>query len=139
MTKSEFSARFIERQRQHRRTIWLQIGLPLVLTVLLILVLFGLIVGGGGDITQPTALATIWLILPLLCLGMLVLAILIGGIYALSQTLRGLPPVALRVQLFSWRLEQRLRRVADASTRPVFAWSKMMAMIRAAKQKLFGN
>ena len=73
----------------------MQIILPVVLSAL---VLIGMIVlisfatfKSGGDVGRWAAISTIWIIIPALIAGLIVLAILIGLIYLMARALGALP------------------------------------------------
>ncbi len=109
---------------RHRREVWWYIFLPVGISFLCVfsLLLLILITGAEGEsFSQIAALATIWLILPLLLLQLLLLVLLLAKIYLLNRALKGLPEVALRFQLGLYRGYGHLNRMGDRLVRPIFA------------------
>ena len=79
----------------HRRQRTTQIILPVVIVTLL---LVGMIVlmsfatfKSNGDVSRWAAISTIWIIIPALLAGLILLAILLGLIYLMARALSGLP------------------------------------------------
>ncbi len=115
---------------RHRREARLYILLPLGVSILCVLSLLFLITGAEGEnFSQIAALATIWLILPLLLLQLLLLILLLAKIYLLHRALKGLPGAALRFQLRLYHGYGHLNRMSDWLVRPIFAlhegWSAL--------------
>nr|BAL54975.1 hypothetical protein HGMM_F22C05C21 [uncultured Chloroflexota bacterium] len=133
MKNKPFEMQWREARERHRSELARQIFLPLVLLSLLtIALLFWIVLREGERVNAVAALATIWLILPLLCLGGGWLALLIGLIYLLAQALSAFPAMAQQVQLFNWRLQRRARHLADRAVAPFFRLHEGGAMIEKA-------
>ena len=80
---------------KHRKQVMQKIILPVVLSAL---VLVGIVVwvsiatfSQGGDVGRWAAISTIWVIIPMLVGGLVVLAILGGLIYGMAKLLGALP------------------------------------------------
>ncbi|MFO3796038.1 MAG: hypothetical protein ACK8QZ_01975 [Anaerolineales bacterium] len=126
-----------EARERHRSQVRLHIFLPLLLLALLALGIVVLIIAKGEErIGALAALATIWLILPVLCLGGVFLALLSALIYLLTKALIALPGIAQQAQLTNCRLQTRARRFADGITQPFFRFHEGRAMLQAIGKAL---
>ncbi len=119
---------------QHRRQWWWHIVLP-VLAVALILIgaLAGILLatfGQDGEVHRWAAVATMWLLAPLLLIGLLKFLVLIGLIYGMARLLAILPGYTGQTQNWLQRMEQRMKRGADAAVRPVLALEGLVASLR---------
>src|SRR3989304_9304384 len=79
----------------HRKQRIRQIILPVVLAALLMIGLIVLIsistFSQGGDVGRWAAISTIWIVIPVMVAGIILLAVLGGLIYLLVLTLGGFP------------------------------------------------
>ncbi len=121
--------------RQHRRQFAWQILAPVLLSTL-VLVVLGVWAGvatfrGDGDVGRWAALATIWLLILPMVLGILVLVLLIGATYLLIRARQAIPPLAARVQFLSHRLRQAVQRGADITVKPILYLEEIGAGARA--------
>lgn len=125
--------------QKHRRQFWIQIFLPMILTVLLIIavaVLTGMATfGDKGDSPRWAAISTIWLVIPVMIFGLLFLAVQIGLIYLLVQALKNSPPYTAKAQYYVNRVGNATKRYADVATRPVMYLQGIAASIKT----LFGR
>lgn len=122
--------------RRYRRQARLQIYLPLA--VILILVVAGGVLLWPGSAPAARAYADaalVFLILPVLLFGFIVLALVVGGVYLLVLLLRRLPEPAYRVQLVLGRVERKVRQGADMAARPMVRLSAIWAALRAIRLK----
>jgi hypothetical protein len=124
---------------KHRRQMWTQIVLPVVLAALLALGLAGLAgaaaVGGSTDTGRWAAISTMWLVLPFAVLGIL-LIILLAGLSYLAASLRKLiPPYSSQVQRFFFRIEAGARRAAEMTVRPVLLLQEAAARARTLMRR----
>lgn len=115
-------------QRAHRRETWLQIILPLVLGAALLVSLVVLAAESGqGNLGSLAQIATMLLVLPLMVVGLVMLAGASVGILALARLMGWLPQGAYRVQHAISRISQAAIRGADGLARPVLlleSWAK---------------
>lgn len=79
----------------HRKQRNTQVILPVILSALLMIGMVVLIsfatFKSDGDVGRWAAISTIWIIIPILLAGLIVLALLIGGIYLMARALGALP------------------------------------------------
>ncbi len=120
--------------RLHRRQWWLQIVLPLLIGALILVVA---VVGiaraafqPSGDAERWAAVATMWLLAPLLLIGLLKIPVLIAVIYGLARLLAILPRYTGQAQRLVRQAAQRVKGGADASVKPVFALESFLGSLR---------
>ncbi len=120
--------------QQHRRQLWTQILIP-ILVVTLILLAVTVITSiatfrGNGEVERWAAISTIWIILPLLSAGLLVLIFFVALIYGLAKLLAILPPYSGQAQKIVWRIEGIVRRFTDGAVKPFLAWEGITAAVK---------
>jgi uncharacterized membrane protein len=124
---------------KHRRQFWLQILLPMLVSVLLVLavaILTGLAAfSESGDAPRWAAISTIWLVIPVMIFGLIFLALLVGLIYLLAQALQALPPYTSKVQYYVNRGASEAKRFSDMATKPVL----FLEGINASLKAIFGR
>jgi len=123
---------------KHRRQLWTQILVPLLLSFVALAAL-GAFVGfaasnSNPDLSRWAAISTIWIVIPFMVAGVLFLAIFGGLIYLMGRFIKVIPPYTGRAQKIIWRIEGIVKRGADAVVRPIFGLEGATATIK----KLFG-
>jgi predicted PurR-regulated permease PerM len=125
MSKARFSSRLPERnpatQKMHNRQTFWQITLPLGVggaIVLTFAVLSSFTEGAAAS--RWADISLIFLIIPLLFASLLFLAVTAALIYGLARLLKVIPAYALSAQALAFKMERRVRAIADALTEPVF-------------------
>lgn len=125
--------------KKHRRELWTQILLPLLLAVvgaLAVIVLTAVATfRPGGDVERWAAISTIWIVIPLMAGELLLLIVFLGLIYGMARLLAFLPPYTEQAQKFLWRIESYTKRGADMAVKPILALEGVTATIR----RLFGK
>lgn len=125
--------------QNHRRQFWSQIFLPMILAVVLIIaigILTGIATFGENDASPRwAAISTIWLVIPVMFLGLLFLAILAGLVYLLARGLQVIPPYSAKAQYYVNRGTSEARRFSDTATRPVL----FLEGIKASLKAIFGR
>lgn len=114
---------------QHRKQVTRQIILPVIIASLLMIGLIVLIClatfNQGGDVGRWAAISTMWILIPVIIAGILVLAILIGSIYLLARGLGALPYYTGIAQDYVYIARGYIIRGADMLVKPVIglnAW-----------------
>jgi uncharacterized membrane protein len=109
----------------HRKQRTTQIILPVVVSAL---VLIGMIVlisfatfKSNGDVGRWAAISTIWIIIPLLLAGLILLVILIGLIYLMARALGALPHYTGIAQDYVYQAQGFIIRGANMVVKPVIA------------------
>lgn len=102
-------------------------GVITTLAVLTGLAAFG---AGSDQVGRWAAISTLWILLPLLGAGLLLLIVLIAVIYGMALLLGVLPAYTLVAQNFMQRIAGAARRLADGSVKPIFAVGGVLATLR---------
>lgn len=125
---------------RHRRQFARQILLPIVLSAL---VLVGMIVWisvatfqQGGDVGRWAAISTIWVIIPMLIGGLILLAILGGLIYLLARALSALPYYTGIAQDYVFKARAMILRGADMAVKPILALNSWLETIKAFFERM---
>lgn len=122
--------------RRHRREVWWQVFLPLLLGVLLIgLLSGGLVVNGVRDTSTWADISMIWLILPVCFLGLIPFALVVALIVGATLGLQRLPPLALLVQQTMKQIEDGVQRGADRAAEPVLRIGGFVARLQALRRR----
>lgn len=107
----------------HRRQVWLQINLPLIIAVLILLALGALVLqagqSGSAHLGQWSQAVMVVLLFPVILLTFLGLLIVIALMVVIARLAGVVPPYARRAQLSVSRVERAARRNADAVAAPV--------------------
>jgi hypothetical protein len=124
----------------HRREVFRQITLPLLLggLILLAAAVAVLVLGvrGQGDLRRWADTSLIWLIAPMMVFALLFLALTAGLVYAVTRLLGALPPFARQVQDIFILIRFRVAEMADKLVAPVLTTQERMASWRALRQSL---
>ncbi|HEX9019247.1 MAG TPA: hypothetical protein VF806_08665 [Anaerolineaceae bacterium] len=107
----------------HRRQMFWQVWLPLGVTIVIVLFLAVLsVIGaaqGSSQVERWGALSAVWVIIPVLIWGVVLLALVGGMAFGVTLLVRKMPGWMLRAQLLVIRIGLMVRRAADAATKPV--------------------
>jgi len=110
---------------RHRKQRTTQIILPMVGSTLLMIGLIILIslatFNSGGDVGRWAAISTIWIVIPILLTGLIVLAILIGLIYLMAFALGALPHYTGIAQDYVDIARGYIIRAADMVSNPIIS------------------
>jgi len=124
---------------EHRREVFWQITLPLVLGVLLILAVVGAII---FSVTRPVTdvgrwadVSLIWLILPSLFFALIILIVLAGLIYAITFLQRLVPRYTLIIQVYFEKARAKVSQLLNLSTEPILRINSIWAAIRYATER----
>ncbi|MBI3153749.1 MAG: hypothetical protein HYZ21_16585 [Chloroflexi bacterium] len=119
----------------HRKQRTTQIILPMILSALLFV---GMIVWislatfrQDGDVGRWAAISTIWIVIPIMIAGLIVLAILIGLIYLLARALGGLPYYTGIAQDYVYKARGYIVRAADMAASPIIKLDGWLESIKA--------
>ena len=107
----------------HRKQMWTQILLPILLAVLVFIAVIVLTsvatFRNNGDVGRWAAISTIWLVLPVLIVGLLFLIILLAIIYLLARLISLIPPYSYQAQRFVYQIEGYVKRGTEMIVKPV--------------------
>ena len=126
--------------RRHRRQVWAQIVLPILLAALGVVALIVLVslssLRGQGDVGRWAAISTIWLTPPMLIGGLILLAALIAVNYLLGRLTHLIPPYSNLVQRFFYRIEGGAKRAAEVAARPALLLGELRTLVTALIKRL---
>jgi len=118
----------------HRRQVWTQILLPILLTVLVFIAVIAITsiatFRDNGDVARWAAISTIWLVLPVMIAGLIVLIILLAIIYLLVRLIGVIPPYSYQAQRFVYRIEGYVKRGTEMIIKPVLFVDIIKAQIQ---------
>jgi hypothetical protein len=121
---------------EHRREVFWQITLPLVIGILLVLAAVAAIIVSTvqpvSDVGRWADVSLMWLILPSLFLAFILLVILIGLIVLASYLLRLIPPYALVVQLYIEQAKDKISEFFNLTVEPILRVKTIWAAARYA-------
>src|SRR4030042_2510920 len=120
---------------RHRKQVVRQSILPVVFAVFLLIgmiVLIGLATfRQGGDTGRWAAISTIWIIMPIMIAGLILLAALIALIYLLARALGGLPHYTGLAQDYVYKARGYVSRGADLVVKPILVLDGLLGNIKA--------
>ncbi len=126
--------------QQHRKQVWTQILLPIIFGVLVfiaVIILTSLAAfRQNGDVGRWAAISTIWLILPVMIAGLILLILLIALIYLMHRVLNLIPPYSFQTQRFVYRIESGVKHFADMFRKPVLALQELARFVSAYLEKM---
>jgi uncharacterized membrane protein len=124
----------------HRRQRTTQIILPVALSVV---ALIGMIVlisiatfKSNGDVSRWAAISTIWIVIPILLAGLIVLAILIGLIYLMARALGALPHYTGIAQDYVHLAQGYIVRGANMVVKPMIALEGFIENVKAFFERI---
>ncbi|HEX9092056.1 MAG TPA: hypothetical protein VF831_11240 [Anaerolineales bacterium] len=119
---------------EHRREVFWQITIPLVVGGLLILAAIVAIVFFA---TQPAPqldrwadVSLMWLIFPSLFIVLIMLVVLIGIVFAVTVIFRKIPRYAHLLQLYAEIAETKVRHFTNLATEPILRTHGLLAVLR---------
>lgn len=125
---------------EHRRQVWWQISLPILVGASVILALGMLVLqagqGGALQLGQWAHASLIMLLIPLIALALLVSLAVAALIVVMVRLIGVIPPYARRAQVTLGRVERAARRNADAAAMPFIRLQGLCAGWRALWRRL---
>jgi len=124
----------------HRKERITQIILPVIVSAL---ALIGLVVlisfatfKSGGDVGRWAAISTIWVIIPVLIAGLVVLVILIGLIYLMARALSAIPRYTGIAQDYVQLAKGYIIRGTNMVVKPVIALEGFIGNVKAFFERI---
>ena len=103
-----------------------------VLLIIAVAILTGITTfSNGGDSPRWAAISTIWLVIPVMVFGLLVLAIIIGLIYLMARGLKVIPPYTAQAQYYVNRGTDVAKQVSEKAAQPVVFLQGIAASLKA--------
>ena len=126
--------------RTHRRQLWTQILLPILIAVIVFIAVIVLLSLGtfrnNGDVDRWAAISTIWMVLPVMILSLVLIVGLGAMIYALGWITQVIPTYSYKAQGFIYQVEAGVRRVAGIAHKPVLLFHEFGTFIKAIVKKV---
>jgi hypothetical protein len=123
----------------HRIQVRTQILLPIVSAILMFITAIVLIcvvtIRNPGDQARWAAISTIWLLIPVLFLGLILLIVLGSMIYLFSRISAFILPYSRQAQRFAYRMNGGVNRFAGMMRKPVLFAHGIGALLKSAAQK----
>ena len=142
-TRIPVRSNYVSPGEQHRRQMLRQVWLPLGASIIVMLALMILsIIGtlqGSSEVNRWGNISAIFIILPVLFFGILLLGILAGADYGMAKLLKKVPEWMLKAQLFMINLALTIRRAADSSTKPIFKVNTFSTRVATLWDRIFGR
>ncbi len=120
---------------KHRRQRLTQVILPVAVSLLL---LIGMIVwislatfNSNGDAGRWAAISTMWILMPIMTVGLIFLAVLIGLIYLMVLALGVLPYYTGLAQDYVYKTQSYITHAADMAVKPIIALGGLIENIKA--------
>jgi uncharacterized Tic20 family protein len=124
-------------QRAHRKQVFWQITVPLVIAALLILVLAILVSAGNSQSASLWAdISLIWLIIPVMIVSLIFLVVLVGLVYAVIWLVRILPGYAMQAQNFMVMIAYQVERLGNSIVEPILRINAFLASLQALRRRL---
>lgn len=119
-----------------RETRW-QVLLPVVIGAVVVIILAVLMASGADELVSDWAdISLIWLICPMMFVGLLFLALFGGLVYLTIWLLRHIPIYARMLQDIFLTIQHTVRRIGDAIVEPVIRIRMFMAGYGALRRNI---
>ena len=109
----------------HRKQRVTQIILPMVVSALVLVGMIALVIfstfKSDGDVSRWAAISTIWIVIPILFAGLVLIAILVGLVYLMARALDALPHYTGMAQDYVSIARSYIIRGADMAVKPVIS------------------
>ena len=119
---------------KHRRELWTKILIPMLLAVAVIVAVATLTgiatFRDNGEVERWAAISTIWIVIPIMAAGLLLLLVFIAILYGMARLLALLPTYTGQAQKIAWRIEGAIKRGADMAVKPVLALEGITATLK---------
>ncbi len=134
--KRSYPERNLKTHAAHKREVFWQITLPLVIGILLMLaVVVAIILSATQPVTDVSRWADVslmWLILPSLFAALIFLAIMVGLVFAITQLLKVVPRYARIIQLFFEQGKGKISHLTNSMVEPIVRVNSFWASARRA-------
>ena len=125
--------------RLHRKQLWSQILLPILLSAVLLIAIIVLTsiatFRENGEVARWAAISTIWLVIPIMVVVLMILVILLALIYLLARLISLIPPYSYQAQKFVYQIEGYIRRGTDMIFKPALFVEAIKSQIKKAAER----
>lgn len=128
----------------HRRQSFWRVTFPVILASLVVIALVVLAIvttGGGGNVQDShwANISLIWLLIPSIFGGIIILVVVGALIFVMVKLLNALPDWAATLQHYMIRVSQIARTISDKVSAPVIKTKSTYAAARRLKNRLIGR
>lgn len=120
--------------KNHRRQLWTQILIPLLIAIVIVIAVIVLTTVAtfrdDGEVGRWAAISAIWIIIPIMAAGLLLLIVFIGIIYGMARLLALIPGYTGQAQKIVWRIEGYIKRGTEQAVQPILAVGSVLATIK---------
>jgi len=121
MNKNFDSSKETVTYRAHKRNYMWQILMPiLVASALVLFVAIAIATGTANSVSVWADISVIWIIIPLLIFALIILVLLVTLIYGMARLIDITPFYTQKATTQSRLMKEKVRGLADSSTKPVF-------------------
>lgn len=114
--------------RKHRREVFRQITIPLVIGIVIVVVFAAVsVIGPNNQVSRIADISLIWLIAPAMLFGLIFLVLNVLMVYGLYKLLQVLPGYARLTQDFFALAGRRVRQYSDTAVEPFVRASSVRA------------
>lgn len=125
--------------KAHRKQVWQQILLPILLTTVVFIAVIALLINnslrGNSDVGRWAAMSTIWILLPVLATGFILLIILGALIYLILRLINLIPPYSYQAQRIFHRIENGAKDINKIAHKPVILFQELGKLVKTAMKK----
>jgi hypothetical protein len=123
-----------ETHAAHRREVFLQIILPILIGSIILLTLVGVIIyagiSGNSQVSRWADISLVWLLLPSIMFALFLLLFLVVLTIGLTRLLHVFPFYAYRLHFLVFKIENKIKKAADMSIEPILKINSFMASAR---------
>jgi hypothetical protein len=124
----------LKTKARHRREVWWQIYLPLILGALLFgLLVLGISLSGVGDTSIWADVSAIWVIVPIVIMALIPLVAFVAAIVGVTLLIIKAPPKTYQLQNMFAYLEAEVRRITDRIVEPFLKFHSGVARMKAVR------
>jgi uncharacterized membrane protein len=134
--KRQYPERNLKTHAEHKREVFWQITLPLIIGILLLLAALSAIIFSATqpvtDVGRWADVSLMWLIIPTLFFALIILVIMIGLVYAISLLIRVIPRYTCIIQLYFEQAHGKVSQLTDLLVEPILRVNSLWASARRA-------
>lgn len=134
----EYSERNPKTHALHKREVFWQISLPLIIgTLVLVAAVVAIILSAlqpVTDLERWADVSLIWIILPSLFFALIMLAVLVALVFVVSLMLRSIPRYARILQLYFELGKSKIYKLANLLVEPILKVNSLSAAARRASR-----
>lgn len=134
--KRRYPERNPKTHAEHKREVFWQITLPLIIGSLLLLAALSAIIFSAiqpvTDVGRWADVSLMWLILPTLFFALIILVIMVGLVYAISLLLRIIPRYACIIQLYFEQAQGKISQLTNLLVEPILRVNSLWVATRRA-------